>query len=81
MDNDIAILKIELACNPNSGIIKINKQKFHALLHSGAEVSLVHTWVYNSLKGKPNLMLMTQCQQYKFAVKIMTKSHCTRFSQ
>ena len=47
--------KIELSGNPNSCIIKINKQKFHALLDSGAEVSLIHIRVYNSLKEKPKL--------------------------
>ena len=38
-------LKIEFAGNPNSCIIKINKQKFYALLDPGAEVSLIHTRV------------------------------------
>ena len=47
--------KIELAGNPNSCIIKINKQRFCALLDFGAEVSLIHTRVYNSLKEKPKL--------------------------
>ena len=47
--------KIKLAANPNSCIIKINKQLFHALLDSGAEVSLIHTRVYNTLKEKPKL--------------------------
>ena len=47
--------KIELAGNPNSCIIKTNKQKFCDLLDSGAEVSLIHTRVYNSLKQKPKL--------------------------
>ena len=48
-------LKVELAVNPNSCIIKINKELFHALLDSGAEVSLIHTRVYNSLKEIPKL--------------------------
>ena len=47
---DMPIFKIELASNPNSYIIKINKQIFRALLDSGAEVSLVHTKVYKSVK-------------------------------
>ena len=55
LDNNMPIFKIELAYNPNSCIIKINKQKFYALLDSGDEVSLIHTRVYNSLKEKPKL--------------------------
>ena len=47
--------KIELAGNPNSCLIKINNKKYHALLDSGAEVSLIHTRLYNSLKEKPKL--------------------------
>ena len=48
--HDMPIFKIELVGNPNSCIIKINKQKFRALLDSGAEVSLIHTKVCKSLK-------------------------------
>ena len=51
--------RIELAGNPNLYIIKINRQKFHALLHSGAEVSLIDTKVYKSLKGLPKLQKQT----------------------
>ena len=47
--------KIKLTGAPNSGIIKIEKQRFCALLDSGAEVSLIHTRVHNSLKEKPKL--------------------------
>ena len=47
--------KIEFQGNPNSCFIKINKQKFHTVLDSGAEVSFIHTRVYNSLKEKPKL--------------------------
>ena len=47
--------KIELAGNPNSCIIKIGKRKYRALLDSGAEVSLIHTRVYNNLGEKPKL--------------------------
>ena len=57
------IFKIELAGNPNSCIIKINKQKFRALLDSGAEVSLIHTKVYKSLKNKPKLKKQTALLQ------------------
>ena len=52
--HDMPIFKIELAGNPNSCIIKINKQKFRALLKSGAEVSLIHTKVYKFLKINPS---------------------------
>ena len=55
LDNDMPVFKIELAGNPNSCIIKINKQKFCTVLDCGAEVSLIHARVYNSLKEKPNL--------------------------
>ena len=47
--------KIELMGNPNSCIIKINKQKFCVLLDSGVKVSLIYARVYNSLKEKPKL--------------------------
>ena len=57
------IFKIELAGNPNSCIIKINKQKFRALLDSGAEVSLIHTKVYKSLKNKPQFKKQTALLQ------------------
>ena len=33
--------------------MKIEKQKFRALIDSGAEVSLMHTRVYNALKWAP----------------------------
>lgn len=51
--------RIELAGNPNSCIIKINNQKFHALLDSGTEVSLINTKVYKRLKGLPKLQKQT----------------------
>ena len=54
LDNDMPAFKIGLAGNPNSWIIKINKQVFHAVLDYGDEVSLIHTRVYNSLKEKTN---------------------------
>ena len=47
--------KIDLAGNPNSYIRKLNQQKFHALLDSGAEVLLIHTRIYNFLNEKPKL--------------------------
>ena len=53
--HDMPIFKIELAGNPNSCKIKINKQKFRALLDTRAEVSLIHIKVNKSLKNKPKL--------------------------
>ena len=47
--------RIVLAGNPNLCRIKINKQKLHALLDSCAELSFIHTRVYNVLKEKPKL--------------------------
>ena len=47
--------KIELTGNTNSCIIKINKYKYYVLLDSGAELSLINTRMYNSLKEKPKL--------------------------
>ena len=46
LDNDMPRFKVELADNPNSCIIK---KEFHALLDSGAKVSIIYTIVYNSL--------------------------------
>ena len=40
---------------PNSLLIKIGKQKYRALVDSGAEVSLIHRRVFHSLKNKPKL--------------------------
>ena len=48
LENDMPTFEIESAGNPNSCIIKIKKQKFHALLHSCAEVSLIRIRIYNS---------------------------------
>ena len=52
---NMPIYKIELAGNPNLCIIRINNQKYHGLLDSGAEVSLVHSRIYNCLRDKPKL--------------------------
>ena len=51
--------KIEPAGNKHSCIIEIDKQKFRALLDSGAEVSPILTKVYKSLKTKPKLKKQT----------------------
>ena len=60
---DMPIFEIELAGNPNSCIIKINKHKFRVLLNSGAEVSLIHMKVYKSVKNKPKLKKHTVLPQ------------------
>ena len=53
MTEDIPIYKINLAGSPNSCIITIGKNKFRSLVDTGAEVSLMHRRVYDSLKVKP----------------------------
>ena len=55
MTEDIPTYKINLAGSPNSCIIKIGKNKFRSLVDTGAEVSLMHRRVYDSLKVKPKL--------------------------
>lgn len=47
---------ISVAGNPNSCLIKIQKQKVRGLLDTGAEVSLMHRRVFDSLKVKPKLL-------------------------
>ena len=41
--------------NPNSCLLKIQGQKYRALIDSGAECSMIHRRVYNSLKNPPKL--------------------------
>ena len=53
--------KISLAGSPNSCIIKIGKHKFRTLVDTGAEVSLMHRRVYDSLKIKPRLQRRKAC--------------------
>ena len=55
------IFKVELAGYPNSCIIKINKNT--VLLDSRAEVSIIGTKVYKSLKNKPKLKKQTALLQ------------------
>ena len=57
MSEDIPTYKINLAGTPNSCIIKIGKNKFRSLVDTGAEISLMHRWIYDSLKVKPKLQL------------------------
>ena len=52
MTEDIPTYKINSAGSPNSCIIKIGKNKFRSLVDTGAEVSLMHRRVYDSLKVK-----------------------------
>ena len=54
MTESIPTYKINLAGSPNSCIIKIGKNKFRSLVDTGAEVSLMHRRVYDSLKVKLN---------------------------
>ena len=56
-------LTIHLAGNPNSAIIRINNQKFRALIDSGADTCLMHAKVYNSIKGLPKLSRNKVCLQ------------------
>ena len=56
--HDIPIFKIELAGNPNSCIVKLNKQKFRPLLNS-----LICTEVYKSLKNITKLKKQTALLQ------------------
>ena len=49
------IFQVNLASNPNSTVIKINKTKIRVLLDSGADISLLHERVYRSIKGLPPL--------------------------
>ena len=50
------IIKISsISKGPNSLLIKFEKQKYKALLDSGAEVSLISRRVYDSFKIKPKL--------------------------
>ena len=45
-----------MAGNPNSCLITIEKQRFRALVDSGADISLMRRDVYDSLKNKPKLI-------------------------
>ena len=49
--------------NPNSAVIRINNQKFRALIDSGADTCLIYSKVYNSLKGVPKLSRKKPCLQ------------------
>lgn len=55
MSENLPSFKISLAGSPNSCIIKIGKQKFRSLVDTGAEVSLMHRRIYDSLRVKPKL--------------------------
>lgn len=52
--------KICLSGYPNSCLIKIEKQRFRALVDSGADISLMKRDVYDSLKISQNLSDKTQ---------------------
>ena len=53
---NVSTYKICLAGNPNSCLIKVEKQKFRALVDSGADISLIRRDVYDSLRRKPKLI-------------------------
>lgn len=47
--------KISLAGKPNSCILQIGKQRFRALVDTGAEISLIHRKIFDNLKDKPKV--------------------------
>ena len=53
---NISTFKICLAGNPNSCLIKVEKQKFRGLVDSGADISLIRRDVYDSLRRKLKLI-------------------------
>ena len=53
---NVSTYKICMAGNPNSCLIKVEKQKFRALVDSGADISLIRRDVYDSLRRKPKLI-------------------------
>lgn len=55
-NKNISVYKKELAGNPNSCLIQIEKNRFRALIDSGAEISLIHKRVYQAFKNKPHLI-------------------------
>lgn len=48
--------KIDCVGCPNSCLVKIEKHKYRTLVDTGAEVSLIHQRVYESMKYKPKLV-------------------------
>ena len=55
MSENIPTYKITLVGCPNSSVNKIGKTIFRGLVDTGAEVSLMHCRVYDSLLVKPKL--------------------------
>ena len=53
--NILPTLTINYAGNRNSAIIRINNQKFRALIDSGVDTCLMHTKVSNSIKALPRM--------------------------
>ncbi|MEW8091488.1 MAG: retropepsin-like aspartic protease, partial [Candidatus Thiodiazotropha endolucinida] len=47
--------RINVSGNPNSCIVRIDKQKYRSLVDTGAECSLMHRRIYDQLKFKPKL--------------------------
>ena len=48
--------KINVSSSPNSCLLKIGKQRYRALVGTGAECSLMHRRIYDQLKNKPKLV-------------------------
>ena len=62
-DNSLPTLTINYARNPNPAIIRINNQKFRALIDSWTGTCLMHSKVYYSFKGVPKLSKKKACLQ------------------
>ena len=56
MVNNSTIYNISLAGNPNSCLLKIQDHSIGSLLDTGADISLIHTKIFNKLKNKPNII-------------------------
>ena len=65
---NIPTFSIALAGSPNSCIIKIEHKKYRSLVDSGAEVSLMHRRVYQSIKNAPKL---TKKKAFSFAPELV----------
>ena len=55
--------KISVSGSPNSCLVKIGKQRYRALVDTGAECSLMHRRIYDQLKNKPRLINKKVCLQ------------------
>ena len=55
--------KINISDSPNSISLNVGKQKYRALVDSGAELSLMRYLVYNNLSNKPRFFKKNICLQ------------------